>query len=263
MTDLQKTFDDVVNGIIGSPFVQIGWRLIVAYVVIIWLATAYWTFRDLHQRTRNPIAPYLAAGGVLALTPLAFPLALVAYRVVRPPETAAERRARELEAYVLASEVGRSACAGCGRTVDEMWMRCPACGLQLAISCRACGARVEPDWSVCAWCARDLQPAGVAAVEAPPPLPVPEILAVPDEPEREPRGAIAGWDPTVRMPGEEVAAVRGEPADAVVSEEPAGTRTAAATRRADRSTDAWREREDRRRRRAASSAEPQHTSPRR
>jgi hypothetical protein len=258
MTDLQHTFDDIVNGIIGSPVVQIGWRLIVAYVVIIWLATAYWTFRDLHQRTRNPIAPYLAAGGVLALTPLAFPLAFVAYRVVRPPETEAERRARELEAYVLASEVGRSTCAGCGRTVDEMWMRCPACGLQLATSCRACGGRVEPDWTVCAWCARDLQPAGVAAVEAPPPVPVPEILAVPDEPEPAPRGAIAGWDPTVRMPGEEDGG-----ADTAPSGEPADARAAATTRRADRSADASREREDRRRRRAASSAEPQHTSPRR
>jgi hypothetical protein len=250
MTEIQHGFHDLIDQVARSPIVQIGWRLVVSYVVIIWLAVAYWTFRDLHQRTRNPIAPYLAAGGVLALTPLGFPLALIAYRAVRPPETVAERQARDLEGYVLASEVGRSTCVGCGRSVDEMWMRCPTCGLHLATSCHSCGSRVEPDWTVCAWCARELVPSGVPAVEAPPPLPVPEVFTSPEEAEA-PRGAIEGWDPTIRLPGEdstpvEAPAVRWAPVERRLAPDEAG-----------------REREDRRRRRTAAQVAPEASSPRR
>jgi hypothetical protein len=254
VSDLQQTFEDLIGQIIGSSIVQIGWRLVLAYLVIIWLATAYWTFRDLHQRTRNPLAPYLAAGGVLALTPFGFPLALIAYRAVRPPETVVERRARDLEAYVLASEVGRSSCAGCRRAVDEMWMRCPACGLQLATSCHSCGGRVERDWTVCAWCARDLVPSGSPAVEIPPPLPVPGVLTPSDDGVAAARGAIEGWDPTIRLPG-----VAGQEPTSI--EEPA-PHWASAEERVE-SSEASRERDDRRRLRTATQVEPQTSSPRR
>jgi double zinc ribbon protein len=162
----------------------------------------------------------VAAGGVVALTPFLFPLGVIAYRVVRPPETVTERAARDLESYVLAASVDHTRCRTCSRTVDETWMRCPACGADLAVACPACGGRVGFDWSVCAWCAHDLEPLGDAATMPAHVVPIDVPAAMADlgggplattealdrlpaeEPaSTEPRtGAIPGWDPTVVLP---------------------------------------------------------------
>lgn len=220
MDDLFGMFGDAVAGILSHPLVQLSLALIAAYLVILWLASAYWTFRDLRHRTRDPLMPYVAAGGVVAMTPFAFPLALLAYRVVRPPETLAERRTRDLESYVLQAEVAAPTCVACGATVHDDWMRCPACGTELATACRSCGGRIEPDWSVCAWCARDLEPFGLPTVEPPATLPVPVMAtSMPEEPaEPEARGAIPGW--------------RADPEDAEPAWSPAPTATAGSRRSA-------------------------------
>ena len=223
MQDIGQIFGDIIGQVLGSPPVQIGARLIVAYLAILWLATAFWVFRDARRRTKDVISPYVAAGGVVALTPFLFPLGVIAYRVVRPPETVTERAARDLESYVLAASVDHTRCRTCARTVDETWMRCPACGADLAVGCPACGGRVEFDWSVCAWCAHDLEPLGDAATMPAQVLPidVPAAMAdlgveplasveglddvPPAEPaaSAEPRtGAIPVWDPTVVLPAE-------------------------------------------------------------
>lgn len=227
MQEIGQIFGDVIGQVVGSPPIQIGARLVVAYLVILWLASAFWVFRDARRRTKNVLTPYVGAGGVVALTPFLFPLGVIAYRVVRPPETVSERAARDLESYVLAASVDHSRCRTCARTVDETWMRCPACGADLAVACPACGGRVELDWSVCAWCAHDLEPLGDAATmpAAMVPIDVPAAIAdlgmaplepadelddVPlDEPaatDEQPRpGAIPGWDPTVVLPAAELA----------------------------------------------------------
>jgi predicted RNA-binding Zn-ribbon protein involved in translation (DUF1610 family) len=233
MEDLGQIFGDVVGQALGSPPVQIGARLIVAYLAILWLASAFWVFRDARRRTKDLISPYVAAGGVVALTPFLFPLGVIAYRVVRPPETVTERAARDLESYVLAASVDHTRCRSCARAVDETWMRCPACGADLAVACAACGGRVEFDWSVCAWCAHDLQPLGDSATMPAHVVPIDVPAAMADlgaappaiedleEPQAdgpgtwgEPRaGAIPGWDSTVVLP-----ATAGAPAPATAGE---------------------------------------------
>ena len=194
MDELFQIVGDTISKVLAHPIVQIVIWLTALYLVILWLAAAYWTYRDAHLRTRNALVPYLAAAGIVVMTPIAFLLALIAYRIVRPPETIAERRARDLEAYVFAAEVASLSCAQCGAAVGDDWMRCPACGNQLAIPCNACGGRIEPDWSVCAWCARDLEPFGEPSVEAPVLRRVPApVEAAVDAVEPKRRGAIEGW----------------------------------------------------------------------
>ena len=48
-------------GFFGSPVVQFLIYSIAVYLVVLWLASAYWVFRDMQLRTENPILPYLAA----------------------------------------------------------------------------------------------------------------------------------------------------------------------------------------------------------
>lgn len=243
MQDIGQIFGDVIGQVLGSPPVQIGARLIVGYLGILWLASAFWVFRDARRRTKDLISPYVAAGGVVALTPFLFPLGVIAYRVVRPPETITERAARDLESYVLAASVDHTRCRSCARSVDDTWLRCPACGADLAAACPACGGRVEFDWSVCAWCAHDLEPLGDAATMPAQVVPIDVPAAVADlgaaslaaadeldglpndDPAAwtEPRpGAIPGWDPTLVVPATPGVAAAAEPPGAQIGPEPPG-----------------------------------------
>ena len=56
----------------SNPVVQLAATLIVVYVVMLWLGTAYWAFRDMQARTENPILPYFASALIIFFTPLVF-----------------------------------------------------------------------------------------------------------------------------------------------------------------------------------------------
>ncbi len=45
-------------GFFGSPVVQFVLFSILVYLVVLWLASAYWVFRDMQQRTENAILPH-------------------------------------------------------------------------------------------------------------------------------------------------------------------------------------------------------------
>ena len=69
--------------------------LIVIYVVLLWLGTAYWAFRDMQARTENPILPYFAVGADHLLHPAPLPLRGGAVPH-RPPARVAGRGLRAL-----------------------------------------------------------------------------------------------------------------------------------------------------------------------
>ena len=73
-------------GFFGSPVVQLALQAIAIYLIILWLAGAYWAFRDMQQRTENPILPYVAASFIIIFTPIFFPLAIFVYKIIRPHE---------------------------------------------------------------------------------------------------------------------------------------------------------------------------------
>ncbi|HET7725696.1 MAG TPA: zinc ribbon domain-containing protein [Candidatus Limnocylindrales bacterium] len=184
MDELLEIVGEQVAAVISHPVVVFAIQATVAYLCILWLACAFWVFRDLYRRTRDPISPYAAAGAVVLFTPLFFPLALLAYRLMRPATTLVERRAMELEAELLAREADVEACPACGRRVQETWSRCPACGVPLASDCPGCGERVGLDWVVCAWCAYDFedwptQPVSVLAAARPHTAPATAAPAAP------------------------------------------------------------------------------------
>ena len=59
--DIGGQITQAIDGIVNNPIVQLGVRAVLVYVVLIWLASAWWAFRDMQHRTSNPIAPFLAA----------------------------------------------------------------------------------------------------------------------------------------------------------------------------------------------------------
>src|SRR5439155_15239337 len=131
-------------------------RAIAIYIVILWLAAAYWAFRDMQLRTANPILPYFAASLVIIFTPVFFLFAIIAYRIVRPHEKIGEVYERTLAEEALLAEVEAvKSCPTCARRVDEEWIICPTCRTRLNRVCPNCSRLVCLDWSLCACCGRD------------------------------------------------------------------------------------------------------------
>jgi predicted RNA-binding Zn-ribbon protein involved in translation (DUF1610 family) len=165
VSGLVDAIGQAFGDILGQPIVGFALRFAALYLVILWLASAWWVWRDARSRWRDPIVPYVAAAGILLVTPLLFPLAAVVYRVLRPSLTTAAAEASELQLAMLEEEAERPACARCGNVVDEEWVSCPHCGSDLAVRCGTCGRPLELDWSICAWCAADV-PWAAADAEA-------------------------------------------------------------------------------------------------
>jgi RNA polymerase subunit RPABC4/transcription elongation factor Spt4 len=149
-------------GFFGSPVVQFVLYSILVYLVVLWLASAYWVFRDMQQRTENAILPYAAASLVIVFLPV-FPLAIFVYKIVRPHEKIGEVYERNLAEEALLAEVESiRSCPTCARRVNDEWIICPTCRTRLNRVCPNCSRLVGLDWSLCAWCGKDFERAAPA-----------------------------------------------------------------------------------------------------
>jgi hypothetical protein len=145
------------EGFLSNPIVQLASQLIVIYVVLLWLGTAYWAFRDMQARTENPILPYFAAALIIFFTPLLFVFAVVLYLIVRPRETLAEVYERSLAEESLLAEVEKNElCPVCRDRVDSEWLVCPNCRTRLHRVCPSCNRLAEPTWPLCAFWGMDV-----------------------------------------------------------------------------------------------------------
>ena len=189
MDQIFREFGNTIADIFSSEIVQLALRGIGVYVVILWLATAFWAYQDMKSRTSNPILPFLAAALIVAFTPVLFIFAAIIYRIIRPHERVGEAHERMLAEEAMLAEVEQlDHCVGCGRRIAEGWMICPTCRTRLRRPCPSCGKLAGADWIVCAWCGVDFerQPgrpaaaaAGVAASRSPREQARPAIAASP------------------------------------------------------------------------------------
>lgn len=125
-----------------------------AIVAAFWLSLIIWAFRDMRLRSRDPFAQILA--GVMAALPFAGP---ILYMILRPPETLAERYERALEEEALLQEIEeRPNCHNCSRSVEDAWVVCPTCFVELKKQCVGCTSLLDLGWKVCPHCATE-QPA--------------------------------------------------------------------------------------------------------
>jgi hypothetical protein len=152
LPDPGKIWNDFIN----NPIVGLVGDMIKVYVLLLWLGTAYWAFRDMQARTENPILPYFAAGLIIFFTPVLFIFAVVLYLIVRPRETLAEVYERSLAEETLLAEVEKNQlCPVCRDRVESDWLVCPNCRTRLHRVCPSCNRLAEPGWSLCAYCGRE------------------------------------------------------------------------------------------------------------
>jgi RNA polymerase subunit RPABC4/transcription elongation factor Spt4 len=173
MQQILDSIGSAIGSVFDNPVIKLGFQIVAIYWVVLWLAAAYWAFRDMQLRTENPVAPYFAAAFIIVFTPLLFPLAVFAYRIVRPQERIGEIYERNLAEEAMLAEIETIRhCPSCDRRVHADWIICPTCRTRLNRVCPNCAKLVGLDWSLCAWCGRDFErtdamPGASPAVTAP------------------------------------------------------------------------------------------------
>ncbi|MFQ5380576.1 MAG: zinc ribbon domain-containing protein [Dehalococcoidia bacterium] len=157
------------DGVLGTT---LRWIIIAAvvYMAVLWVALVAWAYRDIRQRTRDPLVQFFSVLLVL----LFFLPGHWVYLILRPRFTLKEVYDRALEEEALLQELDdQSACAGCRRRVREDWLLCPSCGLQLKEPCETCQKPLSYSWVVCPQCGTEKAPRTGTGLRPPAPRPRP------------------------------------------------------------------------------------------
>jgi hypothetical protein len=155
---LAQTSNDNPFQSVTSFFQSSTWDFIVLllyfFVLVVWLACAYWVFKDARRRIDDTIVLIVAA-----LTGLVFgPVGALVYAIVRPPEYLDDVRERELEIRMMEQRLAsEERCPFCRTPTREDYLVCPTCGRRLRTVCDSCRRPVDPHWRVCPYCEADFQ----------------------------------------------------------------------------------------------------------
>lgn len=129
--------------------------IVAIYLAAIWVALVFWTYRDIRQRSRDPILQTVA---VLLVLIFFLPGHWV-YLIVRPRYTLTELYERSLEEEALLQELeDQKACPTCKRRVSDEFLLCPSCRTQLKEPCRQCSRPLSYAWVACPFCGLEKPP---------------------------------------------------------------------------------------------------------
>ena len=125
------------------------------YLAAIWLTLIFWTYRDIRQRSRDPI---LQTVSVLLVLLFFLPGHWI-YLILRPRYTLTELYERSLEEEALLQELeDQKACPTCKRRVHDDFLICPSCRTQLKEPCRSCQKPLSYAWVACPFCGLEKPP---------------------------------------------------------------------------------------------------------
>ena len=123
--------------------------ILLLYIGALWLSLVFWTYRDIRQRTRDPIVQIVS----LLLPFLFFLPGFWIYQLLRPRYTLAELNERSLEEEALLQDLeDQRSCPTCKRRVMDEFLICPSCRTHLKEPCRSCGKPLSYAWVACPFC---------------------------------------------------------------------------------------------------------------
>jgi hypothetical protein len=136
-------------------------NLLLFIVVLFWLSTVYWVYKDARRRVEDPWLMWTAV--VLGLIPFLGPLI---YMLFRPPEYLDDVRERELEIRAMEERLSRRDlhCPVCRAEVGPDYLVCPVCTTKLKQACVNCKAPLEALWQVCPYCETPVEPAALGSL---------------------------------------------------------------------------------------------------
>lgn len=123
--------------------------VLAAYIAVLWVAMIFWTYRDIRNRTRDPI---VQASAILCVVLLFLPGYWI-YLILRPRYTLNDLYERSLEEEALLQELeDQKICPGCKRRVRDDYIICPSCRAHLKEPCAKCERPLNYSWSACPYC---------------------------------------------------------------------------------------------------------------
>ena len=154
-----ESTDDLFGGV-NDFFDSSTWMLIrnltIFFVVVFWLATVYWVYKDARRRIEDPWMVAMAT--ILGAVPPF--LGPIIYLFFRPPEYLEDVRERELEIRAMEDRLAavNLQCPVCRAAVESTYLVCPVCTTRLKQACESCGAPLEALWQVCPHCTTPVGP---------------------------------------------------------------------------------------------------------
>jgi hypothetical protein len=139
---------------------SVDWGLVrnvgLALLIVLWLATAFWTFKDARRRIADPFLVALAT--LVGLVPPF--LGPFIYLFFRPPEYLQDVHERELEIKAMEERLAQldQRCPVCRARVEPNYLVCPVCTTRLKQACATCGQPLDALWQVCPHCATPVSP---------------------------------------------------------------------------------------------------------
>jgi RNA polymerase subunit RPABC4/transcription elongation factor Spt4 len=130
-------------------------NLIFFFLIIFWLALAYWVYKDARRRVEDPWMVGMAV--LVGLVPVA---GVIVYVLLRPPEYLDDVRERELEIKEMEARLGRRElqCPVCRAEIERDFLVCPVCTTKLKQACANCKAPLEALWQICPHCETPVAP---------------------------------------------------------------------------------------------------------
>ncbi len=133
-------------------------NLSIFFLVLFWIATAFWVYKDARRRIED--SWLLSVAIAMGIVPFVGPLL---YMLFRPPEYLEDVRERELEIKAMEQRLARRDlhCPVCRAEVDPAFLVCPVCTTRLRQSCQNCKQPLEALWQVCPYCETPIEPAAL------------------------------------------------------------------------------------------------------
>jgi hypothetical protein len=146
---------------IESSGLNLAVDLFIVFLVVLYLALAYWTYADAQRRIIDPMLVGCATAAALL-----FPfVGAIVYLIVRPPEYLEDVRERELEmeaAEARVRELDGTVCPHCDYRIERDFIRCPSCLRRLKERCTNCGRPLDQAWTICPYCETDVPPSSAS-----------------------------------------------------------------------------------------------------
>jgi hypothetical protein len=131
-------------------------------IVALWIAGAYWIFKDARRRIEDRIIIIVCvlAGVVFG------PIGWLIYAISRPSEYLVDRRERELDLQMMEQRLTEEErCSFCKTPVHDDFLVCPSCGRRLRTTCPSCRRPIDPQWRVCPYGEADVRSAPAAVYD--------------------------------------------------------------------------------------------------
>lgn len=140
----------IFSTISANMSIDLGIKLVLGYLFIIWGAFIIWVIKDITNRTTNILIQTFSIFIMLLFTPI---FGLPIYLLIRPRTTLFEQYYEEEEVEETVDDLEEFYhCPGCNHKVSRDFKYCPKCAFELTVSCPSCKKRIHTDWALCPYC---------------------------------------------------------------------------------------------------------------